>query len=61
MAEEIPICKLILSAMRFWSAFWTDELTPAPCDCNCATVNKQADNCQRMYLKNAVAIRVARS
>jgi hypothetical protein len=61
MAEEMPICKLLIAAMIFWTTLWIDELTLAPCDYNCATVNKQADNCQRMYLKHAVDIHVARS
>jgi hypothetical protein len=44
MAEDMPLCELLLAAMIFWTTLWTDELTLAACTCNCTTVNKQADN-----------------
>jgi len=40
MAEEMPNCKLLLAAMRFWTTFWTDELTLAAFDYNSCSVNK---------------------
>jgi hypothetical protein len=57
----MPNYDFLLTAMIIWTTLWIDELMLESCDGNCVTVNKEADNYERVYLKNLVAINFARS